>query len=77
MKPMLSRVLILAVLAGSALSIGGCAEEGLAKRDRPDVSGLRKADAYREAVRRCGSSQVRQAEGTDGSSPSDYICAGH
>ncbi len=69
------RLLALTALAGAASVAGGCAEQS-GPHDRTAVAGLRNADAYNEAVRRCGVGRVRQAEGTDGVSPSDYICTG-
>jgi len=70
-----ARALILAALVGVVCAGGGCAEQ-LGPHDRTRAAGLARADAYNEAVRRCGSPQVHQAEGTDGDSPSDYICTG-
>ncbi len=66
----------LLTLAAAACALAGCAAETGA-HDRTPVVRLRNADAYNEAVRRCGGVPVRQAEGTDGVGPSDYICTGH
>jgi hypothetical protein len=63
-------------LVVAALALAGCAVEN-GPHDRTAVVRLRNADAYNEAVRRCGGVPVRQAEGTDGVGPSDYICTGH
>ncbi len=73
MRPALGALLILAVAASA---MAGCAVEN-GPHDRTAVVRLRNADAYNEAVRRCGGVSVRQAEGTDGVGPSDYICTGH
>jgi hypothetical protein len=63
-------------MAVAASAVVGCAAEN-GPHDRTAVVRLRNADAYNEAVRRCPAGRVRQAEGTDGVSPSDYICTGH
>ncbi len=73
MSRTLNALMTLAV-AGSAMA--GCAADN-GPHDRTPVVHLRNADAYNEAVRRCGGERVRQAEGTDGVGPSDYICTGH
>ena len=63
-------------IAVAATALAACAAEN-GPHDRTSVVRLRNADAYNEAVRRCGGVPVRQAEGTDGVGPSDYICTGH
>ncbi len=59
-----------------ALGVCGCAAQRLAAKDHSDMRGVLKADAYREAARRCGSAGVRLSEDSDGTAPSDYICGG-
>jgi hypothetical protein len=73
MRRLIVPALAVSVLAASAMA--GCAEQN-GPHDRTNVAGLRNADAYNEAVRRCGVARVRQAEGAAGVSPSDYICTG-
>ena len=75
MRRLAARTVILAAVVGVVCAGGGCAEK-LGPHDRTPAAGLARADAYNEAVRRCGSPQIHQAEGTDGDNPSDYICTG-
>ncbi len=71
-----TRIALAALLAASTLTAAGCSEGALVSRNRTAAENLASADAYREAARRCNGADLRLAAGTDGSTPSDYICSG-
>ncbi len=77
MTSTIKRLVLVAAVAASALSATACSTGFLASRDRRSDETLATGDAYREAARRCNGGELRQASGTDGTNPSDYICVGH
>ena len=72
-----ARLVLVAALAASTLTVASCSEGALVSRNRTAAESLASADAYREAARRCNGGDLRLAAGTDGGTPSDYICSGH